>query len=104
MYNLAEYLKGSDMTYTDDIITQAVEIYGCSCDSCCEQTPLAIAECTKRKHAIVEDAKHDTPQAWRKAFIVWNKEHDGDIDKYQLSDMEWSLDCFVAGIKYVQRV
>ena len=86
MYNLAEYLKGSDMTYTDDIITQA------------------IAEYTKCKHAIAEDAKHDIPQAWRKAFIVWDKEHDGDIDKYQLSDMEWSLDCFVAGIKYVLRV
>jgi hypothetical protein len=31
------------------------------------------------------------------AFMKWALNHDNDIDKYQLSDVEWSAKCFRAG-------
>ena len=42
----------------------------------------------------------ETPKKWRDAFLSWVEQHDLDIDLYQLGEIEWSQDCFIAGIEY----
>jgi len=41
--------------------------------------------------------------AWHDAFDEWAREHDGDIDKYELNEIEWSEMCFMAGAEFALR-